>query len=417
MSRVVIVGGGHSGVELAFSLRQLGYTGAIAVLEKSSFPPYERPPMSKSWISGTAGPDELALRNQNAFAQSTIDLMLNCEVNSIDRKQQTVTTNDGVIEYSVLVLALGSSPRQLRITGSELSGLHQFHTLEHALALRDDLARASRIAVIGAGFIGLEFASAAAKLGKPVVILETAARVMPRTASELTASYVRSRHEVSGTDFRFNASVLEIRGQAGRVKEIVLSDGTCVEANLVVQGIGANPNGEWTADLGLNFDNGIVVDTCLRTNDPNIYAIGDCARFVDEEGRSVRLESIGNACDHARRAAAAIANTPVPPIETPWFWSNQAGVRLQMAGRIDRVEDWLLTGSVETNAFSMLGWRNRKLVYGESVNCPGDHVVIRNLLATDTVPTPEKLKPISGMGLKAGIKFLAQQQAESGSVY
>lgn len=408
MSRVIIVGGGHSGVELAFSLRQLGYPGAICVLEKSSFAPYERPPMSKSWISGTAGPDELALRSQDAFDQANIELMLNCEVKSVDRKKHTVTMNNGAIGYSALVLALGSSPRQLRISGSELSGLHQFHTLEHALGLRNDLARATRIAVIGAGFIGLEFASAAAKLGKPVTILETAGRVMPRTASELTASYVRARHEENGTDFRFNASAIEVRGQAGRVNEIALSDGSCIETNLVVQGIGAISNGEWTADLGLDFDNGIVVDTCLRTNDPDIYAIGDCARFVDEEGCSMRLESIGNASDHARRAAAAIANTPVPPIETPWFWSNQAGIRLQMAGRIDRVEEWLLTGSVEENAFSVLGWRNRKLVYGESINCPGDHVAIRKLLATDTTPTPEKLRPVAGMGLKAAIKFLAQ---------
>lgn len=407
MSGVIIVGGGHGGVDVAFGLRERGYTGRITVLDKSGFVPYERPPMSKSWINGSGGPEELTLRGHDAFSGANIELMLNCEVLRINRDRKVVETSNGSLDYSTLVLALGSSPRQLRLSGAALAGMHHLHTLEQATALRDDLACATSVGVIGAGFIGLEFASSAAKRGLPVTVMETAGRAMPRTASEFTSGYMRARHEEGGTTFRFNATVQEIIGQSGRVGRVNLSDGSYVEADLVVQGVGALANGGWVTDFGLDFDNGIVVDRTLRTKDQNIFAIGDCARFLDDEGGTTRLESIGNAADHARRAAATIAGIPVPVPDVPWFWTQQAGVRLQMAGRIDRVEEWLLTGAVESNSLSVLGWRNNKLVYGESINSPSDHVAIRKLLAENTAPTLSALRPIAEMGLKAAFKFLA----------
>ncbi|MDH7797057.1 MULTISPECIES: FAD-dependent oxidoreductase [unclassified Beijerinckia] len=406
MSGVVIVGGGHGGVDLAFGLRERGYTGPIAVLDKSDFLPYERPPMSKTWINGTGGPEDLALRGADAFSGANIDLMLGCEVLGIDRAQKIVETNTGSIQYATLILALGSNPRQLKLSDNPLIGMHQLHTLEQAIALRDDLTSATKIGVIGAGFIGLELASSAAKRGIPVTVMETAGRLMPRTASEFTSTYMRSRHEEAGTNFRFNAAVREVIGESGRVRRVDLSDGSHVEADLVVQGVGALANGGWVADAGLDFDNGIIVDKKLRTQDPNIFAIGDCARFQDDEGGAIRLESIGNAADHARRVAATIAGVSAPVPDVPWFWTQQAGVRLQMAGRIDRVENWLLTGSVESNTFSVLGWRNSKLVYGESINSPSDHVAIRKLLADNTALSLSKLQPIAEMGLKAAIKSL-----------
>ncbi len=408
MSGVLIVGGGHGGVDLAFGLRERGYQGPITVLDKSDFAPYERPPMSKSWINGDAGPQELSLRGPDAFTAANIDLQLGCEVLGIDRDEKIVETRQGRFAYSTLVLALGSSPRQLRISGAGLAGMHQLHTLEQAVALRGELASATRVGVIGAGFIGLELASSAAKRGLPVTVMETAARAMPRTASEFTSAYMRARHEEAGTEFRFNATVQEIVGPSGRVQQIQLSDGSRVAADLVVQGVGAIANGSWVADIGLDFDNGIVVDKHLRTRDADIFAIGDCARFQDDEGTGTRLESIGNAADHARRVAATIAGTPVPKPDVPWFWTQQAGVRLQMAGRIDRVEEWLLTGSIASNAFSVLGWRQGQLVYGESINSAGDHVAIRKLLADHSAPTLSQLRPVAEMGLKAAVKSLAQ---------
>ncbi|MQR00094.1 NAD(P)/FAD-dependent oxidoreductase [Glaciimonas soli] len=407
MNSIIIIGAGHGGVDVAFGLRERGYTGPITVLDKSSFVPYERPPMSKSWINGSGGPEELTLRGHEAFASANIDLMLECELLCIDRERKVVETSKGNLTYSTLVLALGSSPRQLRLSGSALAGMHHLHTLEQASALRDDLACATSVGVIGAGFIGLELASSAAKRGLPVTVMETAGRAMPRTASEFTSAYMRNRHEANGTTFRFNATVQEVIGPSGRVERIKLSDGSYVEADLVVQGVGAIANGSWISDFGLDFDNGILVDSTLRTKDTAIFAIGDCARFVDDEGGATRLESIGNAADHARRVSATIAGTPVPAPDVPWFWTQQAGVRLQMAGRIDRVEEWLLTGAVESNAFSVLGWRNGKLMYGESINSPSDHVTIRKLLAENTAPTLSVLRPIAEMGLKAAIKSLA----------
>lgn len=407
MSGVVIAGGGHGGVDVAFGLRERGYNGRIAILDKSGFLPYERPPMSKSWINGDGRPEELALRSHDAFSDANIDLVLDCELLSIDRSRKTVETSNGFFDYSTLVLALGSKPRQLQISGAALAGVHHLHTLEQAAALRSALASATSVSVIGAGFIGLELASSATKRGLPVTVMETALRVMPRTASEFTSAYMHARHEESGTRFRFNATVQELVGQCGCVCGVKLSDGSHVETDLVVQGIGALANGGWVTDSGLDFDNGILVDGTLRTRDPDIFAIGDCARFVDDEARPTRLESIGNAADHARRTAAAIAGTCVPQPDVPWFWTQQAGVRLQMAGRIDRVEEWLLTGAVEANTFSVLGWRNDKLVYGESINSPSDHVTIRKLLANATSPVLSQLQPIAEMGLKAAIKCLA----------
>ncbi|ROZ79824.1 NAD(P)/FAD-dependent oxidoreductase [Ramlibacter sp. WS9] len=407
MSGVLIVGGGHGGVDVAFALRERGYSGPVTVLDKSGFVPYERPPMSKSWINGAGGPTELALRGHDAFVDANIELMLGCEVSGIDRDRKVVETSNGSLEYSALVLALGSSPRKLQLSGASLGGMHHLHTLEQASALRDDLASATSVGIIGAGFIGLEIASSVAKRGIPVTVVETAGRPMPRTASEFTSAYMRARHEDAGTEFRFNASVQEIVGQSGRVSRVNLSDGAYVDADLVVMGIGAVANGGWVRDFGLDFDNGIVVDSTLRTKDPDIFAIGDCARFMDDEGGATRLESIGNAADHARRVAATIAGTTVPLPDVPWFWTLQAGVRLQMAGRVDRVEEWLPTGSVESNSFSVLGWRSGKLVYGESINSPSDHVAIKKLLAENAAPTLAVLRPIAEMGLKAAIKSLA----------
>ena len=403
---VIIVGAGHGGVDLAFALRERGYEGRITVLDKSGFVPYQRPPLSKSWINGSASPAELSLRGDAAFSGADIDLLLNCEVLSIDRAKQLVQSSSGSLPYSTLVLALGSSPRQLSFSGAALAGMHQLHTLEQASALRADLAGATSVGVIGAGFIGLEFAASAAKRGLPVTVMETAGRLMSRTASELTSAYMRERHEADGTVFRFNATVEEIVGASARVARIRLSDGSFVTADLVVQGVGAVANGAWVSDIGLDFANGIVVDKTLRTKDPAIFAIGDCARFLDDEGDATRLESIGNAADHARQVAATITGAAVPKPDVPWFWTQQAGVRLQMAGRIDRVEEWLLTGAVESNSFSVLGWRKGKLVYGESINSPADHVAVRKLLTEGTAPALADLRPVVEMGLRAAIKAL-----------
>lgn len=407
MSRIIIVGAGHSGVDAAFSLRECGYDGRITVLDKSGFVPYERPPMSKSWINGTDGPEALALRGDDAFAAASIELMLNCEVSSIDRESKVIETSCGNLDYSALVFALGSSPRQLALSGAALGGVHQLHTLEHASALRNDLASATTVGVIGAGFIGLELATSATKRGLPVTVMETAARPMPRTTSEFTSAYMLGRHQACGTSFRFNVTVQEMSGESGRVEQIKLSDGTCVKADLVVQGVGALANGSWVTEFDLGFDNGIIVDHTLRTKDPAIFAIGDCARFIDDQGGSVRLESVGNAADHARRVAATIAGTPVPVPDVPWFWTLQADVRLQMAGRIDRVEEWLVTGSIASDSFSVLGWQDNTLVYGESINSPGDHVNIRKLLAGNAAPSLPALRPVAEMGLKAALKTLA----------
>ncbi|MGR9235078.1 3-phenylpropionate/trans-cinnamate dioxygenase ferredoxin reductase subunit [Rhizobium leguminosarum] len=411
MTGVVIIGAGHAGVELAFTLRDVGYTDPITILDKSAHIPYERPPISKGWITGNASPDELALRSLDSFVTAKIDLRLSCNAREIDRQRKVVSTDSGPFSYNKLVLALGSRPRSLTMPGHQLRGVHQLHTLEHAAELRVNFAHATRVGVVGAGFIGLELASLAAKRGIPVTVVETASRVMPRTASEILSHYMRAQHEKLGTKFHFSSAVEKIVGSADGVEGLQLSDGTVIDADLVILGIGGLANGEWLAACGIEYDNGIVVDKSLRTSDPNIFAIGDCARFEDDEGALMRLESIGNAADQARRTAAGIAGKQVPVADVPWFWTQQAGVRVQMAGRVDRVREWLLMGDEEKNSFSVLGWKGERLVYGESVNSPSDHVNVRKILAGTNNVTFSHLRSLAGMGLTAAVKAAATARA------
>jgi len=407
VSGVVIIGAGHAGVGAAFELRQLGFAGAITVLDRSRHVPYERPPISKSWVMDTVGPESLCARGDGAFEAASIELRLGVEVRTIDRSRRVVSTSEGDVAYDKLILALGASPRQLPLPGRELEGVHALHTLEDALVLRESLRRAERLVVVGGGFIGLELASLAASFGLEVTVIETAHRLMARATSETTSAYMRARHEAAGVRIRTAVGVEGFAGSDGRLEGVLLADGTAVETPLALLGVGVVPNGSWLADVGLEFDNGVIVDAELRTGDPHIFAIGDCARYPDDEGVRLRLESVGNAADHARRVAGILAGGTPAGMEIPWFWTKQVGVRLQMVGRIERVDEWLLAGSMDSGAFSVIGLRGGILVYGESVNKPGDHVLLRKTLAAGPFTVDARVRDLLGDGLKPAFQAAA----------
>jgi 3-phenylpropionate/trans-cinnamate dioxygenase ferredoxin reductase subunit len=389
--QVVIVGAGHAGFQLAASLRQHGFEGRIALLGDEPVLPYQRPPLSKDYLAGKIGFDLLLMRPEAFYRDHRIDFHEGARVTEIDRAARSVQLGSGErLGYEHLVLATGARNRVPPLPGIELDGVSYLRTLSETHELRDRLAAAERIVVIGAGFIGLEFAAVARAQGKRVHIIELTDRVMGRVASVPVSHFFAAAHRRSGVEFGFGAQVVRIAGSGGRVEEVELAGGERLPADLVLVSIGVVPNGELAAAAGLAVANGIVVDDCLGTADPAISAIGDCAVFpcIHAGGAPSRLESVQNAADHARCVADRILGKPHPYNALPWFWSEQGELRLQIAGLTAGHDLSVLRGDPASGAFSVFCYRAGELSGIESVNRPADHAQARRLLASGRQVTP-----------------------------
>lgn len=407
MSGVVIVGAGHAGLATAVELKEQGYEGEVTLIDRSSYEPYERPPLSKAWIGATDEPEAVVLRSDSSLREAGISLVRNTTVTGLDRNLQLLRTSNGDFAYDHLVLACGATPKAIGVPGENLAGVHRLHTLEDAVALRDSVTNANSLVVIGAGFISLEIASTLAE-SVPVHVVARGPRIMSRSVSEITAAHMHRRHEQAGTRFTFGAEVTRLICEDGAVSGVELSTGETLAADAVVFGIGVEPCGDWVQDAGLTYDDGIVVDASLRTSDRRIFAIGDCAKFETPSGGHRRLESVGNAADHARRVAAALAGVPEPAPESPWFWTKQVGVRVQMVGDIAEADEWLVVGDTDTEKFSVLGLRQGRIVYGESLNRPGDHVALRQALTKGAGVLNEQQRDRIQTELRAVLKELQE---------
>ncbi|MGY3567710.1 NAD(P)/FAD-dependent oxidoreductase [Sinomonas sp. RB5] len=390
MSGVVIIGGGHAGIQVADSLRSEGFQGPITIFSDEEHLPYQRPPLSKDFMGDVTAAAPLPLRAARFFAEKDITLQTGTRVTAIDPAERTVSIESGsAVSYSSLVLATGARNRELAVEGADLAGVHYLRTLDDASALQAELGRARRVVVIGAGFIGLEFATAARQRGTDVTVLEMGPRPMARVLSVPMSDFFTRTHEHSGIRFRFGAGVSRLRGRDGRVEGVVGSDGCNYPADVVLVGIGVIPNTELAAEAGLDVGNGITVDGRLQTSDPHIYAIGDCANYPNlHAGSTLRLESVQNAVDHAKSLAKTIAGSPTAYTELPWFWSQQGPVRLQIAGIIRSSDETVVRGDIGTGKFSIYCFREEKLVGVESVNNPSDHVAARKLLEHGIGLTP-----------------------------
>ncbi len=389
---VVIVGGGQAGVEAASALRALGYAEPILLISNEPEPPYQRPPLSKEYLLGKIDAARLPLRAESFYDKHRIDLLLGQRVVDIGAGIKRVRLASGaVIPYDFAILATGARNRILTINGAER--VLYLRTKCDADAVRQRLGEVESVAVIGGGFIGLEIAAAARSLGKRVTVLEAALRLMSRAASPLVSDFFRDLHRAEGVEVLLNAAIAEIEPDA-----VHLADGTRVPAQAVFAGIGVSPNTEQARDAGLAVGNGISVDECLRTSDPNIFAIGDCAEFPNpfpDGGGSarIRLESIQNAVDQARYVARCIAHagvSPEPFREIPWFWTDQFDVRFQMAGLCAAHDQVVTRGAAERRKFSVFYFRQGRLIAADSVNRFGDHIAVRKLLNTSTNLTPEQ---------------------------
>jgi len=395
--RVVIIGAGQAGHQVATSIRDQGMTGEVTLIGEEPYLPYQRPPLSKAYLASEAinelGLEDLAFRPQSFFADRGIALHLNQRARRIDRATKAVILESGVsVGYDHLVLATGARNRRLPIPGMDFSGVLQLRGLDDAFALRQRLQTARRVAVIGAGFIGLECAATAAKRGLSVTVVESATRVMARTVSPAISAAFEAAHRKAGVDLRFSAMAVEVLGENGVALGLRLADGSTLEADLIIVGVGVLPNQELAAEAGLAVGDGVIVDAQLRTSDPAISAIGDCALFPSPYAEApVRLESVQNAADQARCVAARLAGEGADYAALPWFWSDQGVLKLQIAGLAIGYDKTVLRHHpTRAESFSAFLYRADKLIAVESVNAVADHMTARQILSAGFSPTPEQ---------------------------
>jgi 3-phenylpropionate/trans-cinnamate dioxygenase ferredoxin reductase subunit len=400
---VLIVGAGHAGFQLAASLRQHVFSGRVCLINDEAHLPYQRPPLSKAYLKGEGRPDSLMFRPDKFYRDQDVELISDRAV-SIDRAARRLLLASGSsLEYGHLVLATGARNRLLDIPNANLADVLYLRTIDESEALRLRIASRRHVVVIGAGFIGLEFAATARAKGLEVDVIELGARVMARAVTAEISDYFQQRHTAAGIRIHLGVQATSIAGDRGKVTGVSLSDGRHVPADLVVVGVGVLPNVEMAAEAGLKVAAGIVVDEQLLTSDPAISAIGDCALFASRRfGGSLRLESVQNATDHARCVAARLTGVAKPYDGQPWFWSDQGDDKLQIAGLTTGYDRVVMRGDPAQRSFSAFCYRSGELVGIESVNRAGDHMFGRRLLAAHGSITPEQAAD-PGFDLKAAL--------------
>jgi 3-phenylpropionate/trans-cinnamate dioxygenase ferredoxin reductase component len=404
---VAIIGAGQAGFQAAASLRDTGFAGRVVLIGDEPVLPYQRPPLSKSYLAGQSGIDDLWLRLAEFYAKQQIDLVYGDAVTAIDRGQRRLHLTSGIeFSWDHLLFATGAGCRPLAVPGAELDGVLTLRTLADADALRQRLEEAREVVVVGAGFIGLEFAAVALARGTAVHIIEVTRKPMGRVVSEPVSRFFTEAHIGWGADVALGTGVVRILGDGGRVAGVETSDGRRITADLVLICIGVIPNARLARVAGLTVDDGIVVDEYLVTSDPAISAIGDCANFPTPFAPvRVRLESVQNAVDQGRCVADRLAGRPAPYQKVPWFWSDQGDLKLQIAGITIGHDASVLRGDPADRNFSVFCFRGSRLIGVESVNRTADHVIARRLLAGEPELSPEQAAD-EGFDLRAHARRL-----------
>ncbi|TNM65590.1 NAD(P)/FAD-dependent oxidoreductase [Aliirhizobium smilacinae] len=385
--RLVIVGAGQAGFALAAKLRTLKDTRPITMIGAEEVYPYQRPPLSKKYLLGEMSFDRLTFRPDNWFAENDVDVRLSTFVEEIDREKKTVRMQDGsTLEYETLALATGSSPRTLPASiGGELQGVYTVRDKRDADRLAEEMKAGRRLLIIGGGYIGLEAAAVARHLGLDVTLIEMADRILARVASKETADIMRAIHSERGVAIREKTGLTRLIGEDDKLRAAELSDGSVIDVDFVIVGIGVTPNDRLAQDCGLDVGNGIVVDRFARTSDPSIFAMGDCALLPWEEGR-IRLESVQNAVDQAESVAATLAGGSEPYVPKPWFWSDQYDVKLQIAGFNLGYDETLVRPGAREGAVSVWYFRGGRLIAVDAVNDAKAYVTGKKMLETGINP-------------------------------
>lgn len=384
IKRVIIIGAGQAGGETAQRLRQGGFAGDITLIGEEPYAPYQRPPLSKKYLAGELDMDRLLLRPASVYGEENIALLTSLKAVWIDRASKKVRVEGGrELSYDALVLATGSRPRKLPLAGADLAGVFTLRTATDIDAMKPHFVKGKKLVVIGAGYIGLEAAAVARTLGLEVTVVETAVRPLARVTSPEVAGFFLDEHTRQGVRFVLGGQPALIKG-SDHVTAVGLTDGTEIPADIVLAGIGVNPEMTLASQCGLTTENGVITDAQCRTSDPNIFAIGDCAArpisFFDN--RLCRLESVHNAIEGAKIVAAAITGGKPPALEVPWFWSDQYDLKLQIAGLFNGYDHIVFRGVMTDRAFAAFYYQGEKLIAVDAVNKPAEYLGAKMLIQT-----------------------------------
>jgi 3-phenylpropionate/trans-cinnamate dioxygenase ferredoxin reductase subunit len=395
---VLIVGAGHAGAQAAIALRQLGHEGGIAIAGSEPELPYERPPLSKDYLSGDKPFERMLIRPPAFWAERDVALLTGRKVVAVDPDARQVATAAGErIGYGRLVWAAGGQPRSLACAGFDLAGVHSVRCRADVDRMIAELPATTRVAVIGGGYIGLEAAAVLVKLGKQVVVLEAEGRVLARVAGEPLSRFFEAEHRARGVDIRLSVTVDCIESSDGRASSVRLADGSVLPAEMVIVGIGIAPAVEPLIAAGAEASNGVHVDPFCRTSLPDIFAVGDCAAHLNRfaGGARIRLESVQNANDQATTAARAIARQPQAYDGVPWFWSNQYDLRLQTVGLSAGHDQAVLRGDPAARSFSLVYLREGRVIALDCVNATRDYAQGRKLVEAGATIAPARLADAS----------------------
>jgi len=390
--RIVIAGAGHAAGQLVTSLKQQKFAGQIILIGDEPYLPYQRPPLSKKFLSGDLLTERLYVKPPAFYDDPQIEQHLGVCVTSIDRDGKSLQTdNGGDIAYDKLILSLGSRARRLAIEGSDLDGVHYLRNIADVSGIQSELGGKKNVVIVGAGYIGLEVAAVTRQLGHDVTVVEMADRVMSRVVSPEISDFYQIEHASHGVKLRLSTSITAFRGE-GRINGVETADGDVIPADFVIVGIGILPNIELATDAGLVVDNGIVVDDRCQTSDSDIYAVGDCTAHPNTiYGRQIRLESVHNALEQARTVVGNICGKEMHYSQVPWFWSDQYDLKLQIAGLSEGYDSSIIRGNPADRSFACLYLKENRLIATDAVNSAKEFVQSKVLIASRTIVDRDKL--------------------------
>lgn len=410
MTDILIVGAGHGGAQAAIALRQQGYEGAIAVIGREAHLPYDRPSLSKDYLSGEKPFERILLRPASFWEDRKIDFLLSRSVAGIDAEQRTAFLDDGsAIGYKSLIWAAGGEPRRLSCPGADLDGIHVIRARSDVDRLVGDLGDGTpHVLIVGGGYVGLEAAAVLIKRGCRVTLLEALSRVLARVAGEELSRFYEQEHRAHGVDLRLQASIRQIEGDGQRVTGVTLADGEEISCDAIVVGIGIVPSIGALEAAGVIGGNGVLVDDHCRTSLPDVFAIGDCAAHANSfaDGAVIRLESVQNATDMANVVAKYLCSNPQPYRATPWFWSNQYDLRLQTVGLSTGHDRAVVRADPKERSFSIVYLRDGKIIALDCVNATKDYVAGRKLVEAGARIEPTLLadrdQPLNALAASGG---------------
>lgn len=393
MEDIVIVGAGHAAGQAVASLRADGFTGPLRLIGDEAYLPYQRPPLSKKYLSGDLDIERVYFKPPAFYEQAQVDVRLGVHVTAIDRAAHCLRTGMGeVIAYGKLILATGSRVRRLNLPGADLPGIHYLRSIHDVDAMRAEFRPGARLVVVGGGYIGLEVAAVAVKLGLSVTVIEAAERVLARVTAPVISAFYQRVHGEEGVAIRTGLGVAGFTGST-RVEGVEVAGGDVIPADVVVVGVGILANVELAAEAGLKVEDGIVVDEFCRTEDPDIFAIGDCTRHPNGiYGRTLRLESVHNALEQAKTASAALTGNLKAYAQVPWFWSDQFDLKLQIAGLSQGHDTTVVRGNpAEGRSFAVFYLKDGVLIAVDAVNRPMEFLTARQLIGTHAQIAPARL--------------------------